>query len=143
MCKATVQSHKFWRHSYELDFFYYCFYFFFLFYFINFLFIYLCIYFLLSLLCLFVLLVFVLWLLTLFLFFIGLFVCACVRAFKFIFFFPSFIILRAVFTSLRVGLGLIFCWSEIKIFYFGVVYKFLSVGMELAVIKELFIILYI
>ena len=68
-------------------------------------------------------------------------VCVCVRAFKV--FFPSLIILHAVFTSLRVGLGLIFHWSEIKISDFGVVYKFLSVGMELAVIKELFIILYV
>ena len=40
-----------------------------------------------------------------------------------------------------VGLGLIFRWSENKISYLGVIYKFLSV--ELAVIKELFIILYI
>ena len=39
------------------------------------------------------------------------------------------------------GLGLIFHWLETKISYFGDVYKFLSVGMELAVIKELFIIL--
>ena len=36
-----------------------------------------------------------------------------------------------------------FQWSENKIFYFGVVYKFLSMSIELAVIKELFIILYI
>ena len=64
-------------------------------------------------------------------------------AFKFAFFFSSLFILCAVFISLWVGLGLIFCWSENKISYFGVVYKFLSVGMELAVIKELFIILYI
>ena len=72
------------------------------------------------------------------------YVCLC--AFKFIFFFfsfPSFFILCAVFISLRMGLGLIFHWSETEISYCGVVYKFLSVGMELAVIKELFIILYI
>ena len=77
-----------------------------------------------------------------FLFFIGL-LCVCVCAFKFIFFFPSLFILCAVIISLRLGLGLIFCWSETKISYFGVVYKFLSVGIELAVIKELFIISYI
>ena len=56
---------------------------------------------------------------------------------------PSFFILRAGFISLLVGLGLIFHWSEIKISHFGVVYNFLSVDMELTVIKELFIILYI
>ena len=102
------------------------------------LFIYLCIYFFLSLQCLFVLLVFVLWLLILFLLFIGLFFCmllslSCLAS--------SLFILRAVFISLYVGLGLIFHWSKIKISYFGVVYKFLSVGMELAVSKEIFIIL--
>ena len=64
-------------------------------------------------------------------------------AFKFVFFSPSLFILCAVFISLWVGLGLIFRWSENKISYFGVVYKFLSVGMELAVNKELFIILHI
>ena len=69
--------------------------------------------------------------------------CLCVCAFKLIFFFASLFILCAVFISLRVGLGLIFRWSETKISYFGVVYKFLSVGMELAVIKDLFITLYI
>ena len=58
-------------------------------------------------------------------------------------FFPSLFILSTVFISLWVGLGLIFHWSENKISYFGVVYKFFSVAMELAVIKELFIILYI
>ena len=83
------------------------------------------------------------WLLILFLFFIGLFVvCVCVLL-SWSFFFASLFILCAVFISLRVGLGLIFCWSETKISYFGVVYKFLSVGMELVVIKDLFIILYI
>ena len=66
--------------------------------------------------------------------------CVCVCAFKFIFFFPSLFILCAVIISLGWG---IFCWSETKISYFGVVYKFLSVGIELAVIKELFIISYI
>ena len=72
--------------------------------------------------------------------------CVCAFAFKLIFifcFFPALCILCAVFISLRVGLGLIFCWSEIKTSYFGVVYNILSVGMELAVIKELFIVLYI
>ena len=59
------------------------------------------------------------------------------------FFSPYLFILCAVFISLRVGLGLIFRSSEIKISYFGVVYKFLSVGIELVVIKDLFIILYI
>ena len=85
-------------------------------------------------------------------FFIGLFVvvvvgvcvCVCVCTFKFIFIFPSFFILCAVFISLRVRLGLFFHWSETRISYFGVVYKkFLSVGMEWAVINKLFIILYI
>ena len=83
-----------------------------------------------------------LWLLILFLFAYLLFVCVLLRFFLFLFF-PSLFILCAVFISLRVGLGLIFCWSETKISYFGVVYKFLSVGMELVVIKDLFIILYI
>ena len=66
--------------------------------------------------------------------------CLCVCAFKLIFFLSLFI-LCAVFISLQVGLGLIFRWSEIKISYFGVVYKFLSLNMELVVIKDLFIIL--
>ena len=83
-----------------------------------------------------------LWLLILFLFAYLLFVCVLLRFFLFLFF-PSLFILCAVFISLRVGLGLIFCWSEIKIPYFGVVYKFLSEGMELVVVKHLFIILYI
>ena len=69
-------------------------------------------------------------------------VCLCVLLSLSFFFFPLFF-LCAVFISLRVGLGLILRWSETKISYFGVVYKLLSVGMELAVIKELFIILYI
>ena len=73
---------------------------------------YLVIYFFLSLLCLFL--------------FCGL--CA----FKF----HLFIFLSAVFISLSLGLGLIFSWSENKISYFGVVYKFLSVGMELAKLKN-------
>ena len=71
-------------------------------------------------------------------------VCVCVRALLSLSIcFPSLFMLCAVFISLQVGLGLIFRWSETKIFYFGVVYKFLSMGMELGVIKELFIILYI
>ena len=41
------------------------------------------------------------------------------------------------------GLGLIFRWSENKISYFGVVYKYVKVGMEVTVVKEIFIILYI
>ena len=71
--------------------------------------------------------------------------CVCVLlSWSFFFLFPSLLILCAVFISLQVGLGLIFCWLEIKISYFGVVYQFLSVGMELVVIKVfLFIILYI
>ena len=77
------------------------------------------------------------WLSSFSVFFSGVCVCVCVHAFKFIFYFPSLFILCAVFISLRVGLGLIFCWSETKISYFGVVYKFLSVGMELVVIKNL------
>ena len=67
-------------------------------------------------------------------------------AFKFVFFFfsfPSLFILRSVFILLCVGLGLIFRCLENKISYLGVVYKFLSMGMELAVIKKLFIVLYI
>ena len=68
-------------------------------------------------------------------------VCACVCVLLSLSFFPPLFILCAVFISLQVGLGLIFHWSETKISYFGVVNKFLSVGMELAVIKELFIIL--
>ena len=123
MCKATVQSHKFWHHSKGLDnVFFLIFIFFNSFIFILFLLIYL--FFPSS-----PLLVFVLWLLILFLLFVGLFF--------------SLFILCAVFISLRVGLGLILRWSENKISYFGVVYKFLSVGMELTVIKELFIISYI
>ena len=50
--------------------------------------------------------------------------------------FHLFIFLSAVFISLSLGLGLIFSWSENKISYFGVVYKFLSVGMELAKLKN-------
>ena len=69
-------------------------------------------------------------------------VCACVCVLLSLSFFPPLFILCAVFISLQVGLGLILDWSETKISYFGVVNKFLSVGMELAVIKELFIILY-
>ena len=71
--------------------------------------------------------------------------CLCMGAFKLIFYFfcPSLFILCAAFISLQVGLGLIFRWSEIRISYFGVVYKCLSVGMELVVVKDIFIILYI
>ena len=58
-------------------------------------------------------------------------------AFKFVLFF--FFMTRRF--HFMVGLGLIFRWLENKISYLGVIYKFLSV--ELAVIKELFIILYI
>ena len=57
--------------------------------------------------------------------------------------FSSLFILSAVFISLWMWLNLIFHWSENKISYFGVVYKYLSVGMAVAVIKEFFIILYI
>ena len=63
--------------------------------------------------------------------------CLCVCAFKLIFFPPSLFILCAVFISLWVELDLIFHWSEIKVSYFGVVYKFLSVGIELVVNKDL------
>ena len=65
------------------------------------------------------------------------FLCRVLLSF-FVFFFW-----HAGFISLWVRLRLVFCWLENKISYLGVVYKFLSVGMELAVIKELFIILYI
>ena len=58
-------------------------------------------------------------------------------------FFFSLFILSAVFISVWVGLSLICHWSEKKISYFGVVYKYLSVGMAVVVIKEFFIILYI
>ena len=71
--------------------------------------------------------------------FVGLFFVVCF--FKFVFFF--IFILRAAFISLWVGLGLIFCWSENQISYFGVACKYLSMGMESAVIKELFIIVHI
>ena len=102
----------------------------FLFYFIKFLFIYLFIYVFIFYFPSFVAVDFV------FIFYWPI-CCLCVCAFKLIFFFASLFILCAVFISLRVGLGLIFRWSEIKISYFGVVYKFLSVGMELVVIKNL------
>ena len=62
--------------------------------------------------------------------------------FKFVFLLLLFFfILSAIFISLWVGLGLIFCWSENKICYFAVVCKYLRVGMELAIIIELFTIL--
>ena len=71
-------------------------------------------------------------------------VCVCVCVLLSLSSFPpSLFILCAGFISLLVGLGLIFRWSETKISYFGVIYNFLRVGMELAVIKELFMILYI
>ena len=60
-------------------------------------------------------------------------------AFNFVFYFSSLFILSAVFISLWVGLGSIFCLLKNKISYFGVLYKYLNVGMEVAVIKELFI----
>ena len=58
-------------------------------------------------------------------------------------FFLLFVFFKCSFHFSVSGLGLIFCWWENKFSYFGVVYKYLSVGMEMAVIKELFIILYI
>ena len=61
--------------------------------------------------------------------------CCVVLSLSFLFLF----ILSAVFISLWVGLDLNFCWSENKISYFGAAYKYLSRGIELAVIKELFI----
>ena len=91
----------------------------FLFCFIKFLFIYVFIFYFLSLACLF----------CLFLFCgcccccLCVCVCVCVYTFKFIYIFPSLFILCEVFISLRVGLGLFFCWSETEISYFGVVYK--------------------
>ena len=93
----------------------------FLFCFIKFLFIYVFIFYFLSLACLF----------CLFLFCgccccclcVCVCVCVCVYTFKFIYIFPSLFILCEVFISLRVGLGLFFCWSETEISYFGVVYK--------------------
>ena len=89
------------------------------------------------------------------------FACFCFVAidFVFIFYWPIFccVLLNLPFFSFLFclclfyvqfyfivrGLGLIFHCSENKISYFGVLYKFLSMGMKLAVIKELFIILYI
>ena len=68
------------------------------------------------------------------------FVVVCFYVF-FFFFFCSLFILSAVLISLSVGLGLIFRWSENKTSYFGVVYKYLRVGMEVTVIKEIFIIM--
>ena len=66
------------------------------------------------------------------------FILLCDFKFVFFLFFFSLFILGTIFISLWVGLGLIFCWSENKICYFAVVWKYLRVGMELAVIKELF-----
>ena len=81
--------------------------------------------------------IYVLWLLILVLFFICLSFVVCFEVCLFFW--------HAGFISLRLGLGLIFRWLENKISYLKVVNKFLSVGiqLELAVIKELFIILYI
>ena len=92
------------------------------------------IYLFLSLLCLFVLLVFVCGCWFCFYFLLAYFLLC---GFKFVFSFP--LILSAVFISLWVGLDLNFSWSENKISYFGAAYKYLSRGIELAVIKELFI----
>ena len=106
--------------------------------FIYFLILFLCIYlviylFILSFLSLFFFACFFLWLLNLFLFVIDLFLLLLLLwAFKFVIFFW-----HAGFISLWVGLGLIFHWSENKIFYLGAGYKFLRVGMELAVKNQL------
>ena len=101
------------------------------FYFILFLCIYLFIFSFLPFACFFCL--FVLWLLILFLIFIGLF-CSCVLLS--LSFFPFW---HGDFISLWVGLGLIFRWSENKISYLGAVYKFLNVGMDLAVLKNYYL----
>ena len=66
------------------------------------------------------------------------FYCCLLLSFSFL---PLY--LSAVFISVWVELGLIFHWSENRISYFRVIYKYLSMGMELGVIKELCIILYI
>ena len=58
--------------------------------------------------------------------------CCCCELLSLLFFFW-----HAGFISLWVGLGLIFHWSENKIFYLGAGYKFLRVGMELAVKNQL------
>ena len=111
------------------------FFFIYLFAFFVFLFLFVCIYlFIFSFLpfaCFFGL--FVLWLLILYLFFIGLF-CSCVLLR--LSFFPFW---HRDFISLWVGLGLIFRWSENKISYLGAVYKFLNVGMDLAVLKNYYL----
>ena len=79
-----------------------------------------------------------------------LFVCFVAVDFVFICYWPNFLLLLLFFFFLlfffchagfiSLWVGLIFCWLENDISYLGVVYKFLSVGMELAVIKELFVI---
>ena len=111
------------------------FFFIYLFAFFVFLFLFVCIYlFIFSFLpfaCFFGL--FVLWLLILYLFFIGLF-CSCVLLR--LSFFPFW---HRDFIWLWVGLGLIFRWSENKISYLGAVYKFLNVGMDLAVLKNYYL----
>ena len=79
------------------------------------LFIYLFIYYFLSFTCLFCLFLFCgCWFCSYFLL-TYFFVCVCVLLSWFLFFFPSLFILRAVFISMQVGLGLIFRWLEIKI----------------------------
>ena len=120
---ATVNT---WMNFFLFIFFFFCFYF---------IFVYLFIFSFLSFVCLFCL--FVSWLFILFLFFIGLFCCCVLLSLSF------FSFSQGDFISLSVGLGLIFRWLENKICYLGAVYKFLNVGMDLVVIKELFIILYI
>ena len=118
-----------------MNFFLFIYFFCLFFYLILFLCIYLFIFSFLSFACLFCF--FVLWLLILFLFCIGIF-CSCVLLSL-----SFFSFWHGDFISLWMGLGLMFRWSESKISYLGVVYKFLNVGMDLVVIKELFIILYI
>ena len=93
---------------------------------------YLFIYFFFSPLCLF------LWL-----------VCFVAANFVFIFYWPIlflcaftfvfFSLWHRDFISLWVRLGLIFRWSENKISYLGAVYKFLNVGMDLAVLKNYYL----
>ena len=78
-----------------------------------------------------------------FIFYWPIFYCVLLNLSFLFFSFPFLFISRAVLIKFCVALGLIFRQSENKISYFWVVYKFLSVGMELAVIKELFIVLYI
>ena len=118
-----------------MNFFLFIYFFCLFFYLILFLCIYLFIFSFLSFACFFCFFVF--WMLILFFFFIGLF-CSCVLLSL-----SFFSFWHRDFISLWVGLSLIFRWSENKISYLGVVYKFLNEGMDLVVIKELFTILYI